>query len=79
MTQKRKPPNAGLGRKLGVPNKATKNARLAIAAFLEGNTDRLNHLLDEIEQREGPRAAWTCMMQLVERHMPRLKIASRTN
>jgi hypothetical protein len=67
----RKPPNAGKGRVKGTPNVATKNARLAIAAFVEGNAARLNHLLDEIERREGPRAAWECVMRLVERHMPR--------
>jgi hypothetical protein len=71
MTEKRKPPNAGAGRVKGTPNVATKNARLAVAAFIDENTERLNHLLDEIERREGPREAFECLMRLIEHHIPR--------
>jgi len=69
----RKPPNAGMGRIKGVPNKATLNARRAIAAFVKNNEPRLNRLLDEIEKREGAKAAWECMMRLIAHHMPRVR------
>jgi hypothetical protein len=69
----RKPPNAGAGRVKGVPNKATLNARRAVAAFVKSNEERLNRLLDAIEKREGPRAAWECAMRLIEHHIPRVK------
>jgi hypothetical protein len=74
MNERRKPPNAGMGRIKGVPNKATRNARTAIAAFVKKNEDRLNRLLDEIEKREGARAAWECAMRLIEHHIPRVKV-----
>jgi hypothetical protein len=76
MTEKRKPPNAGVGRVKGVPNKATRQMRLAVSAFLEQNTARLNHLLDEIERTEGPLVAFETILRLMERHMPPLRIRS---
>jgi hypothetical protein len=77
MTTKRLPPNAGMGRIKGVPNVATKNARLAIAAFVDSNHERLNHLLQEIERKHGALVAWDCVMRLIERHMPRLQFSAR--
>jgi hypothetical protein len=71
MTQQRKPPNAGMGRIKGVPNRATVNARWAIAAFVKNNEERLARLLDKIEKTEGARAAWECVMRLIEHHMPK--------
>jgi hypothetical protein len=38
----------GSGRLPGVPNKATRDARLAIASFVDGNADRLQAWLDEV-------------------------------
>jgi hypothetical protein len=38
----------GSGRVAGVPNKATRDARLAIASFVDGNADRLQAWLDEV-------------------------------
>ena len=59
-------------RKKGVPNKATQHAREAIAAFVDANTEKLQGWLDKIEQQDGPKAAWQCVMDLVEYHVPKL-------
>ncbi len=60
------------GRPKGAANKATKNAREAIALFIEGNTDRLNGWLDQIEAQDGPKAAFQCFTDLIEYHVPKL-------
>ena len=60
------------GSRKGIPNKATTNAREAIAAFVEGNSPRLNELLDQIEQENGPLAAFKCIMDVAEYHIPKL-------
>jgi hypothetical protein len=72
--EKRKPPNAGKGRKMGVPNKATANAREAIARFVDGNSDRLQGWLDDIaaDEKQGPKAALDAFMGLLEYHVPKL-------
>lgn len=62
----------GPGRGKGNPNKATKNAREAIARFVDGNADRLNRWLDEIEANDGPKAAFQCFSDLLEYHVPKL-------
>lgn len=67
-----KPPNAGKGRVKGVPNKSTKNAREAIARFIDGNADRLQEWLDEIATTDGPKAAFTCFSDILEYHVPKL-------
>lgn len=59
------------GRTKGVPNKATTNAREAIAAFVEGNVDRLNGWLDAIAA-ESPKQAFDCFMGVVEYNIPKL-------
>jgi hypothetical protein len=56
----------------GIPNKATANAREAIARFVDGNSHRLNRWLDEIEQNDGPKAAFQCFTDLIEYHVPKL-------
>jgi hypothetical protein len=68
------PPNAGKGRKAGVPNKATAKAREAIAVFVDGNADRLQTWLDEIamDERYGPKTAFDCFMAVAEYHVPKL-------
>ena len=60
------------GRVAGVPNRSTANAREAIAAFVEQQTPRLGHLLVRIEAEEGPLAAFRCIQDLVEYHVPKL-------
>ena len=62
----------GSGRPPGTPNKATRNAREAIAAFIDGNAEKLNRWLDEIEANEGPKAAFQCFQSVLEHHVPKL-------
>lgn len=64
--------NMGKGRPKGIPNKATTLAREAIAQFVDGNTDRLQGWLDAIAEREGPLAAFRCLMDVMEYHVPKL-------
>lgn len=64
---------AGPGRPPGSANKDTLRARAAIGAFVDHNAERLQHLLDRIEETEGPRAAWQCIMDVVEYHVPKLQ------
>lgn len=47
-----KPPNAGKGRVKGVPNKATKDVREAIAKLLSDNTDNFGQWLAAVAQGE---------------------------
>lgn len=61
----------GAGRPKGVPNKATTQAREAIAMFVEGNVDRLNGWLDDIAA-DSPRDAFDRFMSVVEYHIPKL-------
>lgn len=63
----------GPGRPKGLPNKATVNAREAIAAFVEQQTPRLGHLLERIEAEDGPAAAFRCIQDLLEYHVPKLQ------
>jgi hypothetical protein len=62
------------GRKAGTPNKATGAARLAFAAFVDNNADRLQAWLDEIatNDKHGPKVAFDCLMQVAEFHVPKL-------
>lgn len=62
----------GQGRPKGCVNKATANAREAIAAFVDGNAHRLNAWLDEIAENDGPKAAFLCFSDLLEYHVPKL-------
>ena len=61
----------GAGRPKGVPNKATTQAREAIAMFVEGNVDRLNGWLDDIAA-DSPKDAFDRFMSVVEYHIPKL-------
>ena len=61
-----------MARPKGSPNKATAEAREAIARLVDGNAHRLNIWLDEIYKTKGPEAAWDCMMDVVEYHVPKL-------
>ena len=56
----------------GSPNKATAEAREAIARLVDGNAQRLNIWLDEIYETKGAEAAWRCMMDVIEYHVPKL-------
>lgn len=71
----RKPgtPKTG-GRKPGSPNKSTALAREAIATFVDANTPRLQGWLDDIaaDPKHGPVAAFKCVQDLLEYHIPKL-------
>lgn len=71
------------GRKPGVVNKATREAREAIAAFVDGNADRLQGWLDQIadgrQDEEGnfvvhpdPAKAFELFQSVIEYHVPKL-------
>jgi len=62
----------GPGRPKGAPNKSTTLAKAAIATFVDGNVGRLQRLLDRIEETEGPKAAWDCIVSLLEFHISKL-------
>lgn len=66
----RKPPKGG-SRK-GIPNKSTANAREAIARFVDGNAGRLQEWLDQVAEKDGPKAAFACFTDLLEYHVPKL-------
>jgi hypothetical protein len=62
----------GPGRPKGMPNKSTQAAREAIAAFVDGNADRLQGWLDEIAAEKGAQAAFDAFSTLLEYHVPKL-------
>jgi len=66
-------PKTGV-RQAGTPNKATGIARLAFANFVDNNAERLQEWLDDIAANEklGPKAAFDCLMQVAEFHVPKL-------
>ena len=62
----------GGGSRKGSPNKATVAAREAIAAFVDGNADKLQGWLDEIAKEKGAQAAFDTFTTLLEYHVPKL-------
>ena len=61
-----------MARPKGSPNKATVEAREAIARLVDGNVHRMNLWLDEIHTEKGAQAAWDCMIDVLEYHVPKL-------
>jgi hypothetical protein len=72
----RKPgtPKTG-GRRPGSPNRTTALAREAIAQFVDANVPRLQGWLDDIaaDPKHGPLAAFKCVQELLEYHIPKLQ------
>lgn len=68
---KGEPKVKGSGRTKGTPNKATINAREAIAAFVDGNAHRLVGWLDQIAL-DNPKDAFNCFQSVIEYHIPKL-------
>jgi hypothetical protein len=68
----------GKGRPKGVPNRATAAAKEAIARFVDGNAERLQQWLDEIYETDGPKAAFDCVVDLIEYHVPKLARTEHT-
>lgn len=73
----------GPGRKAGVPNKATQNAREAIALFVDTNAWQLQEWLGKIANgvkekgrykvEPNPQKAFELFMSVVEYHVPKLQ------
>jgi len=69
----------GAGRPLGSPNKATADARQAIASFVDGNAHRLTEWLDAVAKgdpnndiKPNPAKAFDMFQSVVEYHIPKL-------
>jgi hypothetical protein len=67
------------GRVANTPNKATADARQAIAAFVDGNAHRLTEWLDAVangdesgEVKPNPAKAFELFQSVVEYHIPKL-------
>lgn len=60
------------GSRKGIPNKATTQAREAIARLVDDNSARMQGWLDEIAETEGPLRAWQCLIDVIEYHIPKL-------
>lgn len=67
------------GRASGTPNKATTEARQAIATFVEGNAHRLTEWLDSVangipeqDVKPNPAKAFELFQSVVEYHIPKL-------
>lgn len=77
-TVKRKPPAAGMGRKKGSLNKATKVFRDTVTSLLESNAENLNIWLETVAYGDGdlvkpdPKGALTLLAQLAEFASPKL-------
>ncbi len=59
------------GRKKGVPNRATAEAREAIARFVDKNSGRLQEWLDKVAEKD-PDRAFTLFQSVIEYHVPKL-------
>lgn len=61
----------GGGRAKGTPNRATQQAREAIAAFVDGNAHRLQKWLDQVAETD-PVKAFEMFQSVIEYHVPKL-------
>jgi len=68
------------GRQAGTPNKATNEARQAIASFVDGNAHRLTEWLDKVavgdpdhDIKPNPAKAFELFQSVVEYHVPKLQ------
>lgn len=68
---KPKPPNAGIGRKKGVPNKTTADVREAIAKIAKDNVEKVQGWLDLIAAKD-PDRAFDLYLRMIEYHIPKL-------
>lgn len=69
----------GSGRPPGAPNKATADARKAIADFVDGNAHRMLEWLDAVaagdpehDRAPDPAKAFDLFQKVIEYHVPRL-------
>lgn len=83
-TVKRKPPAAGMGRKKGSLNKATKAFRETVTQLLESNADNVHKWLETVAYGDGdtvkpdPKGALTLLAQLAEYATPKLARTEHT-
>ena len=68
--RKKGTPKTG-GRKKGVENKTTTEARKAIALFVDNNADRLQTWLDQVAE-DDPKKAFELFQSVIEYHVPKL-------
>lgn len=67
----RRPPNAGMGRPKGVPNRVTTDLRAAVHSLINANIDQLQGWIDATARRDPAHAA-ALMIRLLEFGLPRL-------
>ena len=74
------------GRPAGTPNKATTQAREAIALFVDGNAHRLSEWLDQVahgipdqDVKPNPAKAFELFQSVVEYHIPKLARTEMAN
>lgn len=60
------------GRGKGTPNKTTSRARQALSAAVEGNADNVSQWLNEVYEKDGPKAAIDCYVRMAEFVIPKL-------
>jgi hypothetical protein len=66
------------GRAAGTPNKATAEARQAIATFVDQNAHRLVEWLDRVSE-ENPAKAFELFQSVIEYHVPKLSRSDNTH
>ena len=66
------------GKPVGALSAAKKNAREAIARLVDVNSERMQEWLDQIAEKDGPMAAWRCMNDVIEYHIPKLSRTEMT-
>jgi hypothetical protein len=71
ITERRLPPNAGMGRPKGSPNKATAAVREAIARMAEDNAPKFLEWMDQVA-KTNPEKACDIYLKAIEYHIPKL-------
>lgn len=71
-------PNPNAGRKPGVPNKVTAQARQAIADFIDLNAEKIQGWVDEVYQQDGAKEALASYLALLEFAVPKLARTEHT-
>lgn len=71
---RKKPPNAGKGRKPGSINRSTADIRAMIAVVAQRNVDKLDGWLNRIA-RKNPGKAMDLYLRMIEYHIPKLSRA----